>query len=109
MAVSTIPDYQHQIDEVASKIQGDVKVIRIDGADLSALMNVDGYSFCFMVTRVSTSSAYVACLNRYNGTINVKEVYNSGSFSTVTNSAGTVSIRYSGSNMGVYGVGFLKP
>lgn len=93
---------------VSSKVQDRVRVVNINGSDLVGLMNKDHCSFCFMATRVSANSAYAACLNRYNGEIFIKEIYNSGSFTIATNSYGSISVRYNNNTMGVYGVGLLR-
>ena len=82
-------------------------LVPIKGADLSAILSKDNMVFVGFVTRLSAASGYAVIVHRYNGTIYQKDLYNSGSFTCVTNSMGTISLRYNGAVMGVYGYGLL--
>ena len=82
-------------------------LVPIKGSDLGAILSKDNMVFVGFVTRLSVDSGYTVIIHRFNGTIYSKELYNSGSFSCITNNMGTISLRYTGETMGVYGYGLL--
>lgn len=56
-----------------------------------------------IVQRISTTQTCVLVVSNYNGTINVKEIVKDSGFAYLANDQGTVNIKYSDSNQGVYG------
>lgn len=82
-------------------------LVPIKGANLSGILSKDNMVFVGFVTRLSVASGYVVIVHRQNGTIYSKDLYNSGAFNCLTNRYGTISLRYNGDMMGVYGYGLL--
>jgi hypothetical protein len=64
--------------------------------------NEFGVIFC---CRVSIASAACYACNRYDDTVSVQEVFNSGGFKETHNNQGTISITYNTGAMGVYSIG----